>query len=346
MEIVKLLKYARLESLKQGEFPSKPKKDCYSIIQWLDKGYKVTDFAIQNGGAYYTKITSTNNIVYGKKYYLKSEVEPMTNNEKIFYKNFSNKSGRFERVEPIQESGQKERREHVQSILQKRNRVMGRGKECVSYTKSGDAFIKNLPSYDIRTLSNKMVAFLNIETTGEKGKGSPKYNDEILSISIIALDLNTNAIVSKYKHNYNATQKKSWKNAELAHGLRPVDVQALSSFDTDKENVQRYLNQFDVVVSYGDENFKFLEECGVNIPRERQFDTKEMFAKQHPEVGDFSMSKYIKVYESDNCVKHWEKNKHSEQAKGAEYKNYLNAMITAKQYRNTLQKLEEESYER
>lgn len=335
MNVDDVVSYARSIKPIEGAFPQKP-SNYNTARQWLNYGYKLKDIVLANGGQYF----AMKNEEKGFKYYSKNEVEQMTIDERKYYELKYNH----------REWNDKQNNNYHSKTD---NKVMGTTSKNKSFQKvevSSKVEAKNIPvgviPYNPKSLNNKIALFINVETTGDFGKGSPKYGDEIVSLSILRGNFTTADAKMIYNENFKPRYHTSWKVSEYFHGVSPKDVENAPYFEEEKRHIQATIDLGEVIVSYGDENFKFLEESGIYIPKKSRLDVKEMFFKHHPEVGKFSFSNFLKTYSNEKNADIWENGKEQPSKKLSGYKTFINFAAAIRQYKTICNELKKVQYQK
>ena len=334
MHIDDIMSFSKSIKPIDGEFSQKP-QNYRTIKQWLDYGYKVKETSIVNGGEYF----AMQNVMKGFKYFSKDEVEPMSNDEKEYYEmKYKGKVWTPRKASTPQTT----------SKTYPSNKVMGATKNNTplqktntnSFSKKNDVSLFRIP-YNPKMLDDKIMLFINVETTGEGGKGRPKYGDEILNLSIIRANLKTGEYTIMYDDFFKPKNHISWKESEFFHKITPKDVENCSTFEKNKEQIKQCLKFGDIVVSYGDNNFDILEEVGIYIDKNARFDTKEMFVKHHPELKSFSFSKFMEVYCNEKTASIYKNTKNNSDKHLSFLKNLANVVASSAQYKTICSELKQ-----
>lgn len=336
MHIDDIMTYLKTIKPIEGYFPSKP-ANYNTGKQWLNYGYKIKENALVNGGQYFAMKNSPK----GFKYYSKDEVEKMSIEEKKYYElKYNHKKW-----------DENQRINHSSNI--NNNKIMGTTSKNKSFQKveiSSNLESKNVPigviPYNPKDINDKIALFINVETTGDFGKGSPKYGDEIVSLSILRGNFATADAKMLYNKNFKPLYHTSWNVAETFHGVSPKDVVNAPLFEEEKRHIQAIIDLGEIIVSYGDENFKILEESGIYIPKTSRLDTKEMFVKHHPELGNFSFSNFVKTYTNENIAFNWKNEKTQQNKKLSEYKTFMNFVVSVRQYQVIYNELKKVQYQK
>lgn len=297
-----------------GEFPTKP-KGYYTVKQWLNYGYKVKMDSLVNGGKIFAMYNQEG--IKGYKYFCKNDCEPMTKEEQDYFQlkykhSESNQQSSFNNNKPTSQ------------------RVMGTKRVENNNNLNTNVSPKKVPQnqpvfgqttkyqgqtpYFPKIFEGRRVLSLNVETTGDYTKGSPKYGDEALFVSISQGNISeprSNQIQDIYMRYLKPQKKTHWEKSERKHHITPKIVEDSNTFNNEKERIQSCFRPGDIVISYGDESFKFLEESGIVLPKIK-IDLKETFFKHHQNLDDYTFTNFLKFYGGEKTANMWRFSKEKE----------------------------------
>lgn len=127
----------------------------------------------------------------------------------------------------------------------------------------------------LKEYTPEQIVVLDTETTGIEAYD----NDEVLSLSMV--DGSGSVLLDEM---YKPSHRKRWPKAESINGITPAMVADKQPISASKEKIEGILANAKLIVGYNLEfDLGFLEAAGIKVPKRKQFDVMEEFAKVHGE---------------------------------------------------------------